>query len=54
MGKGKEPGFRDLIAAIVRIADALDRIVQLLEDAADVVDLPVSDRRVAVEEIREG
>jgi len=40
-----EPGIRDLIAAIVRIADALDRAVGLLEDLAEAIELPIYDQR---------
>lgn len=39
-----EPGLRDLIAAIVQIADSLDRLTFLVEEIASRgLDLPVRD-----------
>lgn len=33
-------GLGDLIGAVVRIADSLDRAVALLEDLAEAIELP--------------
>ncbi len=39
-----EPGIKDLIAAIVRIADSLDRLTFLVEEfASRGLDLPTRD-----------
>ena len=39
-----DPGLRDLIAAIVRISDSLDRLTFLVEEmAATGLDLPTRD-----------
>ncbi len=49
----EEHGIKDAIAAIERIGDSLDRLVQIVEDLADAMEIPVSDRRLEVVEIRE-
>jgi hypothetical protein len=42
--KGDEPGLRDLIAAIVKISDTLDRLTFLVEEVAmRGLDLPIRD-----------
>jgi len=42
-----EPGLRDLVAAIVRISDSLDRLTFLVEEiAARGLDVPTRDEEI--------
>lgn len=40
---GDEPGFRDLIAAIMQMADAVDRLTTVVEELAIRVGVPTRD-----------
>lgn len=40
MADDDEPGMRDLIGAVVQIADALDRLTALAEDWSEALGLP--------------